>query len=124
MVKPVTEAVVGSDAIAALARMHFTVGFWGTNGISPDAGFTTPELEEARVKEVRATAMRARLFRQATNLRQAQAAYVLADSSKFGQVSLVTFAQFDQATVITDHVDPNGTYGNVPNIVDLEEEHQ
>ena len=109
-VKPVTEAVVGPDAIATLGRMHFTVGFWGTNGISPDAGFTTPELEEARVKEA--------------SLRQAQSAYVLADSSKFGEVSLVTFARFDQATVITEHVDPDGSFGNAPNIVDLEEEHQ
>jgi DeoR family fructose operon transcriptional repressor len=110
MVKPVTEAVVGPDAIEALGRMHFTVGFWGTNGISPDAGFTTPEISEARVKEA--------------SLRQAQSAYVLADSSKFGEVSLVTFARFDQATVITEHVDPDGSFGNAPNIVDLEEEHQ
>ena len=58
------------------------------------------------------------------SLRQANSAYVLADASKFGQVSLVTFAQFDQATVITDHVDADGTYGKAPNIVDLEEEHQ
>ncbi len=49
---------------------------------------------------------------------------MLADSSKFGEVSLVTFAQFDQATVITEHVDPDGSFGNAPNIVNLEEEHQ
>jgi DeoR family transcriptional regulator, fructose operon transcriptional repressor len=110
MVKPVTEAVVGPDAIEALGRMHFTVGFWGTNGISPEAGFTTPEISEARVKEA--------------SLRQAQSAYVLADSSKFGEVSLVTFARFDQAAVITEHVDPDGSFGNAPNIVNLEEEHQ
>ena len=110
MVKPVTEAVVGEDAIASLERLHFTVGFWGTNGISLEAGFTTPELSEAKVKEV--------------SIRHTQSAYILADSSKFDQVSLVTFAPFDSASIICDHVDQDSAYSNAENIVDLEEEHQ
>lgn len=108
MVKPVTEAVVGEDAIASLERLHFTIGFWGTNGISRTAGFTTPELSEARVKEV--------------SIAHTQSPYVLADTSKFDQVSLVTFASFEQAQVITDHLDSESAYSNAENIVDLEEE--
>lgn len=73
MVKPVTEAVVGEDAIASLERLHFTLGFWGTNGISLSAGFTTPELSEAKVKEV--------------SIAHTQSPYVLADATKFDQVS-------------------------------------
>ena len=108
MVKPVTEAVVGEDAIASLERLHFTLGFWGTNGISLSAGFTTPELSEAKVKEV--------------SIAHTQSPYVLADATKFDQVSLITFAAFDQASIITDHLDPESAYSNAENIVDLEEE--
>lgn len=108
MVKPVTEAVVGEDAIASLERLHFTLGFWGTNGISLSAGFTTPELSEAKVKEV--------------SIAHTQSPYVLADATKFDQVSLITFAAFDQASIITDHLDPGSAYSNAENIVDLEEE--
>lgn len=107
-VKPVTEAVVGEDAVAALERLHFTIGFWGTNGISFEAGFTTPELSEAKVKEV--------------SLLHTQSPYILADATKFDQVSLVTFAPFERASIITDRVDPDSAYSNADNIVDLEEE--
>lgn len=108
MVKPVTEAVVGEDAIASLERLHFTLGFWGTNGISLSAGFTTPELSEAKVKEV--------------SIAHTQSPYVLADATKFDQVSLITFAAFDQVSIITGHLDPESAYSNAENIVDLEEE--
>lgn len=86
--KQVTEALVGEQTVATLARYHFTLGFFGTNGATPDAGFTTPETGEALVKEVA--------------LRQTLRPYVLCDSSKFTMVSPVSFARFDDATVITD----------------------
>ena len=86
--KPVTEALVGEQTVDTLRRYHFTIGFFGTNGATPDEGFTTPETGEAPVK--------------ATALTQTLRPYVLCDSSKFSMVSPVTFADFDDATVVTD----------------------
>lgn len=86
--KPVTEALVGEQTVETLRRYHFTVGFFGANGATPDEGFTTPETGEALVKS--------------TALVQTLRPYVLCDSSKFFTVSPVTFADFDDATVVTD----------------------
>ena len=86
--KPVTEALVGEQTVDTLRRYHFTIGFFGANGATPDEGFTTPETGEALVK--------------ATALTQTLRPYVLCHSSKFSMVSPVTFADFDDATVVTD----------------------
>lgn len=91
--KPVTEALVGEQTVETLRRYHFTVGFFGANGATPDEGFTTPETGEALVKS--------------TALAQTLRPYVLCDSSKFSMVSPVTFADFDDATVVTDTL-PSG----------------
>ena len=98
--KPVTEALVGEQTVETLRRYHFTVGFFGANGATPDEGFTTPETGEALVKS--------------TALAQTLRPYVLCDSSKFSMVSPVTFADFDDATVVTDTL-PSGLeeYANI-----------
>lgn len=98
--KPVTEALVGEQTVDTLWRYHFTVGFFGANGATPDEGFTTPETGEALVKS--------------TALAQTLRPYVLCDSSKFSMVSPVTFADFDDATVVTDTL-PSGLeeYANI-----------
>ncbi len=87
-VKPLTEAIVGEEAINSLRRYHFTLGFWGTNGANPESGFTTPEFGEAMVKQV--------------SLEHTRSPYVLCDAGKFSQMSLLTFADFGDATVICD----------------------
>lgn len=89
-IKTVTGALVGEQTVETLRRFRFTVGFFGTNGATPDSGFTTPELGEALVKE--------------TALAHTLKPYVLCDSSKFSAVSPVAFAAFDDAVVITDAV--------------------
>ena len=50
--KPETEALVGPDATAMLARYRFACGFWGANGISKKHGMTSPDPLEAEVKRV------------------------------------------------------------------------
>ena len=40
--KPETEALVGPDALATLDRYNFNCGFWGSNGIAAEQGFTRP----------------------------------------------------------------------------------
>lgn len=91
--KSSTEAVVGSLATETLSRYHFTKGFFGTNGISKSEGFTTPDVGEAQVKR--------------TAMRQCRNRYILADSSKFGSISAVTFAALEDAVILTDEI-PEG----------------
>lgn len=87
--KASTEAVVGNQALLTLESYHFTKGFFGTNGISRNAGFTTPDANEALIKK--------------TAMQQCRDRYVLGDSTKFGKVSAVTFADFQAAQILTDN---------------------
>lgn len=83
-----TEAVIGTTAVLTLKEYHFSVGFFGTNGVSRKAGFTTPDANEALVKK--------------TALEQCKKVYMLCDHSKFHVVSSVTFASITAATILTD----------------------
>lgn len=85
--KESTEAVVGAPALENLKRYNFTKGFFGANGVHPEKGLTTPEINEALVKE--------------KALGQCKEGYILADSSKINQVSSVKFAEFEDAVVLT-----------------------
>ena len=85
--KAVTEAIVGEEAVFTLDKYNFTKGFWGANGVSRQRGFSTPELKEAMVKK--------------KSMANCKKCYVLADASKFVQMSSVKFADFEQATIIT-----------------------
>lgn len=89
-VKPLTEVLVGSETADNIRRYHFTIGFWGTNGASVETGFTTPELNEAAVKRI--------------GIENTAHPYVLCDSSKFSSISLITFADFKDAIVVTDSI--------------------
>ena len=86
--KAVTEAVVGLSAAQNLNLYNFSKAFIGTNGISTKYGFSTPDTDEAFLK----TAAIDRSF----------VSYVLADSSKFGKVSTVTFGALNNSAIITD----------------------
>ncbi|MCB6366155.1 DeoR/GlpR family DNA-binding transcription regulator [Intestinibacillus massiliensis] len=86
-VKCTTEALVGGETLDALRRFNFSVGFFGANGVSLEAGFTTPDVDEARVKT--------------EAMRRCRRCYMLADSSKFGVTTSVTFADLDAADIIT-----------------------
>lgn len=86
-VKEKTEAIVGSEMRSMLTRYHFTKGFFGTNGISLTAGCTTPDDEEAACKQAA--------------VHQCRSCYVLADPSKFGLSSHITFAKLRDVTILT-----------------------
>lgn len=90
LIKPGTEAVVGSDSIANIKNYNFTKAFIGTNGINLSEGFTTPDIEEARLKT--------------EAIRNSFVTYILADSSKFDIMSAVTFAELKQCCIITDEL--------------------
>lgn len=88
MLKIGTEAIVGGQAVLGLSTYNFTKAFIGSNGISIKQGYTTPDTEEALVK--------------AKAMEQSHISYILADSSKFGKVSAVSFAPIGKACIITD----------------------
>ena len=96
--KGTTEAVVGNEAILSIQNYNFTKGFFGTNGVSKRHGFTTPDPNEALVKQ--------------EAMRQTERCYVLADSQKFGMVSSVTFGGFEEATILTETEPPEGFSGS------------
>lgn len=47
---PQTEAIVGAPAVSSIQQYNFTKAFMGANGVALEAGFTTPDPEEAAVK--------------------------------------------------------------------------
>jgi len=102
--KAVTEAIVGEEAVTTLDKYNFTKGFWGTNGVSVQKGFSTPELKEAMVKK--------------KSMENCLACYVLADESKWNQISSITFAAFEDATVITTKTE-QGILEEYKNVIEV-----
>ena len=49
--KLTTEAIVGDGAVRSIEKYNFTKSFMGTNGIDEKSGFTTPDIDEALIKE-------------------------------------------------------------------------
>ncbi|WP_170006556.1 DeoR/GlpR family DNA-binding transcription regulator [Bacillus fonticola] len=86
-VKPNTHALIGRGALTSMQSYRFDKAFLGTNGIHLQHGCTTPDPEEAMIKE------------QAIAL--AGEAYVLADPSKFHEVSFARFASLEEVRIIT-----------------------
>lgn len=103
--KAVTEAVVGTNAINSLRHYNFTKGFFGTNGIDVQRGFTTPEISEAMVKQ--------EAFGRCAER------YMLADPSKLGVVTPITFADFNEATILTTTL-PNDSWRAYSNIQEVD----
>lgn len=103
--KSATEATVGAETIESLLHYNFTIGFWGTNGIHQKKGFTTPDREEAAVKRA--------------SFWNCKKRYIAADSSKFGSISPVQFAGFDDAVILTDKIVKG--YENCENIILVKE---
>lgn len=104
--KAVTDATVGSEAVEAIKKYNFRKGFWGANGISLKAGYTTPEANEAAVKR--------------KSMEQCTEKYVLGDPSKFNHVSPVTFADFYDVTLITTKIELE-VYKKCNNIIEVSE---
>ncbi len=102
--KAVTEAIVGEEAVLTLEKYNFTKGFWGTNGVSIQKGFSTPEVKEAMVKRKAMECCRE--------------CYILADESKFNQISSVTFAGFEAATVLTTGLE-QPAFRNEGNVIQI-----
>lgn len=86
--KRTTEAIVGIVAAHNLQKYNFSKAFIGANGISEKQGFTTTDTEEAMIKAIA--------------VERSFVSYVLADSSKFGKVSPVSYAPIEGVCIICD----------------------
>ncbi len=87
-IKPSTEAIIGAECVLSLQQYNFSKCFIGANGISLSAGITTPDKNEAVVKS--------------TVISNSKEVYILADHSKFDQITSVKFAQLSSGKIITD----------------------
>ena len=100
--KSATESIVGNEAYANLQKYNFTIGFFGTNGVSKTAGFTTPDLNEAMIKQCA--------------IQHTQNKFILCDHTKFNCVAPITFCEFKDASVITNTI-PYNAYHDCENII-------
>jgi len=88
-IRNVTGAAVGSWTASALASLRVDVAFIGANGITPEAGLTTPDQAEAEIKRAMVDA--------------AAQVVCLADYTKVGRSQLCRFASLSEVDVlITD----------------------
>ena len=85
-VRGVTQTAVGESTVRALDDLRVDVAFLGTNGFSPERGFSTPDETEATTKRAM--------------IRAAERTVVLADSSKLGREHLVRFATAPEVDVL------------------------
>ncbi|MBR1675103.1 MAG: DeoR/GlpR transcriptional regulator [Eubacterium sp.] len=88
--KEETDAVVGADTVLHIQKYHFNKGFFGANGVSLNAYFTTDDIREALIKRI------------AVENTFPGNRYILADHEKFGRISSVTFTEFPGTVVLTD----------------------
>jgi DeoR family fructose operon transcriptional repressor len=90
--KLTTNAFIGPYVLEFISRFNFDIGFFGTNGIHPQAMFTTPDPQECAVKSAA--------------LNKCYQVYILADHTKYDNISTATFSDFTRPTLITDQMDP------------------
>lgn len=95
LLRPETEAIIGAAALVTLQQYNFTKAFLGANGVAPEAGFTTPDPEEAAVK--------------AAALRRAREGWFLVDDSKFAKVYPAVIADLHGGAILTNRC-PNPKY--------------
>ncbi len=105
--KSATEAIVGEEAVVNIEKYNFTIGFWGTNGIDMTCGYTTPEIKEALLKK--------------KGMENCKKRYILADSSKFSEISSIKFGDINSATIITTQVSVPG-FEACDNIIEVQME--
>ena len=105
LLRPRTEAIIGAAAVTALQQFNFTKAFMGANGVAMDAGFTTPDPEEAAVK--------------AAAIRRARQTWFLTDDSKFGRIYPAVISALRDAAILTNRC-PDPKYGQLTLVKETE----
>jgi DeoR/GlpR family transcriptional regulator of sugar metabolism len=102
-----SDALVGPVADLTIASLHFDTLFLGCTGLDPEVGLSTPNLAEAETNRAL--------------IKVARRVVVLADHTKWGVVSLASFAPVEKVNVlVTDvllpsdaHAALNGRVGEI-----------
>ncbi|MBK0006550.1 MULTISPECIES: DeoR/GlpR family DNA-binding transcription regulator [Priestia] len=89
-VKHKTGALIGNGALLSLEQYRFDKCFMGANGIHHQYGYTTPDPEEALIKQ--------------TAMKLSRESYILSDSTKFFETSFAKVADLHEAKIITNDV--------------------
>ena len=95
LLRPQTEAIVGAAAVSSLQQYNFTKAFMGANGVALEAGFTTPDPEEAAVK--------------AAAVRRARESWFLVDDAKFAKIYPAVITDLHGGAILTNRC-PNPKY--------------
>jgi DeoR/GlpR family transcriptional regulator of sugar metabolism len=85
-----SDALVGPVADLTIASLHFDTLFLGCTGLDPEVGLSTPNLAEAETNRAL--------------IKVARRVVVLADHTKWGVVSLASFAPVDKVNVLVTDV--------------------
>ena len=88
LLRPRTEAIIGAATITSLQQFNFTKAFLGANGVALNAGFTTPDPEEAAVKAAAA--------------RRSRETWFLVDDSKFGRIYPAVISELYGGAILTN----------------------
>lgn len=95
-VKISTKAITGCDALMCLSKFRFDKCFIGANGVHPTYGLTTPDNDEAIIKNCA--------------IKNSRKSYLLVDDSKFGEISTIKFADIDKCIIVTNEKPKDNTY--------------
>ena len=95
LLRPQTEAIVGAPAVSSIQQYNFTKAFMGANGVALEAGFTTPDPEEAAVK--------------AAAVRRARESWFLVDDAKFAKIYPAVITDLHGGAILTNRC-PNPEY--------------
>ncbi len=84
-----TLSLIGREAVKNISQYRFDKCFLGMNGVDKLHGLTTPDPDEAYVKQLA--------------LHYSDEPFVLCDSNKFSRVTFAKVGDINQVTVITDN---------------------
>jgi DeoR family fructose operon transcriptional repressor len=103
--KAATLSLVGREAVKSISQFRFDKCFLGMNGIDKQHGLTTPDPDEAYVKQLA--------------LHFSDERFVLCDSNKFSRVTFAKVGDLRDVTVITDDglcEEEQQAYGRLTNL--------
>ena len=95
LLRPQTEAIVGVSTVSSIQQYNFTQAFMGANGVALEAGFTTPDPEEAAVK--------------AAAVHRARESWFLVDDAKFERIYPAVITDLHSGAILTNRC-PNPKY--------------
>lgn len=104
-VKFSTNIIIDNDTVEKMANMNFNISFLGCNGIHSLFGFSTTNEIEAMLKKM--------------IISKTENAYILADSSKFNQISNIKFAEKEDAVIITERLLEDLDYSSYGKIISI-----